>query len=435
MQTIAFERFIRKDEERTYFTIPFEVPEGIERLDIRYDYPRRVPREEDGATIVEEVNIVDLALTAGDGEYVGASGSDRTHIYISAYESAQGYAAVPIAAGTWQVIVGAYKVAPEGVTVRYEVTLTEKQMRRFQGDTHMHTTGSDGVLATAELVDLCRRQRLDFAIITDHNNYSGNDHLPAPSDMTVIPGAEWTHYNGHAGFLGVRRPYRSPFCVNTREQARAQIEEARRAGAMIVVNHPFCQPECGWKWGFDLAPYDAVEIWNGALMLDNENTRCLAWWHAQLCAGRRIAITGGSDFHRPGPLSLPGVPCTCVYAMSRSPEDLLGALRAGRGYVKMSPDAPDVDVRAGEAILGGCAPGNAHVMARFERLRGGDRVVAITDRGEEAHTCPPGGCAMTLELRGGAAKFMRFEIIRTLANGLPPVRVLVSNPIYFDTED
>ena len=49
MQTIAFERFIRKDEERTYFTIPFEVPEGIERLDIRYDYPRRVPREEDGA--------------------------------------------------------------------------------------------------------------------------------------------------------------------------------------------------------------------------------------------------------------------------------------------------------------------------------------------------------------------------------------------------
>ena len=53
MQTIAFERAIRKDEERTYFTLPFEVPEGIERLDIRYDYPRRVAREENGATIVE----------------------------------------------------------------------------------------------------------------------------------------------------------------------------------------------------------------------------------------------------------------------------------------------------------------------------------------------------------------------------------------------
>ena len=29
MQTIAFERAIRKDEERTYFTLPFEVPEGL----------------------------------------------------------------------------------------------------------------------------------------------------------------------------------------------------------------------------------------------------------------------------------------------------------------------------------------------------------------------------------------------------------------------
>ena len=147
MQKIAFERFIRKDEERAYFTLPFEVPEGVERLDIRYDYPRRVAREEDGATVVEEINIIDLALTAGNGEYVGASGSDRTHISISAYESAQGYAAVPISPGTWQIIVGAYKVAPEGVTVRYEITLTEKTLRRFQGDTHMHTTGSDGTLS------------------------------------------------------------------------------------------------------------------------------------------------------------------------------------------------------------------------------------------------------------------------------------------------
>ena len=434
MQTIAFERAIRKDEERTYFTLPFEVPEGIERLDIRYDYPRRVAREENGATIVEEINIVDLALTAGNGEYVGASGSDRTHIYISAYESAQGYAAVPISPGTWQIIVGAYKVAPEGVTVRYEITLTEKTLRRFQGDTHMHTTGSDGTLSIPELVDLCRKQRLDFAIITDHNNYSGNDHLPVPADMTVLPGAEWTHYNGHAGFLGVRRPYRSPFCVNTPEQARAQIEEARQAGAMIVVNHPFCHPECGWKWGFDLAPYDAVEIWNGPLMYENENTACLEWWHSQLCAGRRIPITGGSDFHRPEPMRLPGVPCTCLYAMSRSSDDLFGALRAGHGYVKMSPDMPDIDARAGEAMLGDVAPRGSEAVAHFTRLRGGDRIVAITDRGEESRACPPGGCEMTLRTRDPEAKFIRYEVFRTIARGLPSMRVMVSNPIYFATE-
>lgn len=434
MKSIEFERFIRKDEERQYFTLPFQVPENVERMDIYYDYPRHIQREEDGVAYDTEANIIDLALTAADGEYVGASGSDRSHIYISSYESAQGYAAVSVIPGTWQIIVGAYKVADEGVTVRYRVEFAEKTLRRFRGDTHMHTKGSDGTLTPAELVELGRKQGLDYMFITDHNNYSENFHLPRPSDMTVLPGAEWTHYNGHAGFLGVKRPYRAPFCVNTRSQARAQMEEARAAGAMVVINHPFCRPECGWKWGFDLAPFDAVEIWNGALMLDNENSECLKWWHEQLCQGRRIPVTGGSDFHRPGPLSLPGVPCTCVYAWSRCPEDILSALKKGQGYVKMWPDAPDVEARAGEAVLGGSAPAGTLAEAAFTGLREGDEVRQITDRGQQTRVCPPEGRALKLTMRDPEAKFVRYEVSRKLAKGMPVATILVSNPIYFDAE-
>ena len=99
MQVIEFERFISKDEEHKYFTISFEAPENAERMDFYYEYPRHVQYEKDGVVCDEERNIVDLALTAADGEYVGASGSDRTHIFISSYESAQGYAAVPITPG------------------------------------------------------------------------------------------------------------------------------------------------------------------------------------------------------------------------------------------------------------------------------------------------------------------------------------------------
>ena len=98
------------------------------------------------------------------------------------------------------------------------------------------------MLTSEELVELCRKQHLDYAFITNHNNYSENYCLPRPTDMTILPGTEWTHYNGHSGFLGIKRPYRNPFCVNTPEQARAQIEEAHAAGAMIVFNHPFLQP-------------------------------------------------------------------------------------------------------------------------------------------------------------------------------------------------
>lgn len=432
MKRISFQRLIRPEEERLYFTIPFEVPENIERLDITYTYPRHVETVKDGITLSEERNIIDLALTAGDGEYVGASGSDRSHIFISSYESSQGYTAMPVVPGTWEIIVGAYKIAPEGVTVEYTIELTEKTLRRFTGDTHMHTKGSDGVLSSEELVELCRQQHLDFAFITNHNNYSENFCLPRPVDMTVIPGTEWTHYKGHAGFLGIKRPYRTPFCVNTPEQARAVIEEARAAGAMIVYNHPFCSPECGWKWGFDIAPFDAVEIWNGPLMLDNENTACLEWWNGELCKGKRIPVTGGSDFHSLRPMALPGIPSTCVYAMSRSPEDILSALRAGHGYVKMDPKSPDLEAHAGDAILGDCAEAGAMAEAAFTGLRAGDVLRTITDRGVQENICPPGGKAMKLCFEHSGEKFVRYEVVRYIAKGMPAVRVLVSNPIYFD---
>ena len=433
MASYSFERFIAPSEERLYFTIPFEVPENAAALEIAYDYPRYRVVDEDGMTRREEINIIDLALNAPGGEYVGASGSDRSRVVVSAAHSSQGYARVPVRPGAWEIIVGAYKVAPEGVTVRYTVTTTDKALRLYRGDVHTHTTASDGALTSEELVVLCRQQHLDYVFVTNHNNYAENFNLPHPEDITVIPGTEWTHYKGHANFLGVARPYRNPFCVNTPERAAEIIGEARAAGATIVVNHPFCAPECGWAWGMDLAPFDAVEVWNGPLMYENENAACLAWWHEQLAAGRRVPVTGGSDFHRTGPLSLPGVPCTCLYAPSREPEDLLAALRAGHGYVKMFPDAPDLEARAGDAILGDAAPAGTPVEIHWTGLRAGDTLRAITGAGVvETRACPPGVCAMRVTFRPGDARFVRFEALRPLSRGLPALPVLVSNPIYFD---
>ncbi len=434
-QMLHLTRFIAPEEERAYFTLPFEVPENVEKLTVTYSYPRRIRFEQDGMVCQREDNIIDLALRAPGNRYIGASGSDRNTIELSSQGSSQGYAATSIDAGTWEIIIGAYKVQPAGVTVTYDITFTLKELRRFQGDLHMHTTGSDGVLPPEELAKLCRLQHLDFAFITDHNNYAENDHLPRIPGLTVLPGAEWTHYMGHSNFLGVRRPYVCPFCVNTREEAQATIREARERGAMIVINHPFCKPECGWKWGFDLAPYDAVEIWNGPLMLENENSACLDWWQQQLCQGRHIPVVGGSDFHRLGPMSLPGIPCTCVYALSRSPEDLLAALRQGHAYVKFAPDSPNVAVDANGRIMGDTVPAGTIVRAVFTELHGGDKLRRITDRGVEEITAIPSALEATLTFCPQGERFVRFEVVRAIAHQLPEMPVLISNPVYFQEED
>lgn len=76
----------------------------------------------------------------------------------------------------------------------------------------------------------------------------------------MIPGMELTTNQGHANFLGIIAPVQD-FRVNSSEQVKERIREARSNGARIVLNHPHC-PNCGWEWDW-AADYDWVEIWNG----------------------------------------------------------------------------------------------------------------------------------------------------------------------------
>lgn len=424
-QDIVLHEHIDHARERQYYELPFDVPAGVCRIDIAYRYERhRVTEEENGVTTRREVNIVDLALRDGAGNYVGSSGSDRTHIYVSGWESAQGYAKVEIRAGRWAIIVGAYKIEPAGLDVEYTVTFTFKERRLLRGDTHVHTLGSDGCMSVRDTAETARRLGLDYIFITDHNNYAHNLSSPDVAGITVLPGTEWTHYDGHAGLLGVVQPFRSAFCVNSAEEAWAKLAEARENGALIVLNHPFC-PNCGWHFGMDGDQYDVIEISNGSMHLEL-NRDCLRWWHEELCRGRRLPIIGGSDFHRFEPLRLIGLPTTNLYALSPSPEDILDAVRGGNGFVTMQIGGPTVWAQAGDAILGQSAPAGTPVEIVFENVRAGDRLSVITDQGREDLVVLEAGWRMQLTRSWTDACFCRFEVERD------GVSMLISNPIYFD---
>lgn len=418
----TFTVHIGPEKQGTYFEIPFTVPENICRIDVAYAYPRRRDHAAGGFTVRTEDNIVDLAVRDGNGEFVGSSGSDRNAIHISAWDAAQGYARVDTLPGEWAIICGAYKIEPDGVDVQYTITFTEKERRLLKGDTHMHTLGSDGSMSVYDTAQTAKKLGLDYIFITDHNNYAHNLNLPDLDGITILPGAEWTHYKGHAGLLGVKRPFGSAFCVNTQQEAEQKLAEARANGALIVLNHPFC-PNCGWHFGFDV-PFDLIELWNGGTV-GGANTDCLRWWHEQLCAGKRIPVIGGSDFHRAEPLRMIGLPCTCVYALSPAPADILAAIRAGHSFLTATAGGPTVDAYAGQASLGDTAPGGTPVTITVENLRTGDTVRLITDRGTEELCCPPSAAAFSGERTFGGARFVRFEVVRA---GVP---VLLTNPIYF----
>ncbi len=425
------------------------MPADTESLSLAYRYDRHHEGAagKDGFIARQEVNIIDLGLIAPDGTQVGASGSDKTKIQVSETYATPGYRTCRLVPGEWHILLGAYKVAPTGVTVRYELTFTPKHVRLFKGDLHLHTLASDGVLSIEELAQHALRHGLDFLAITDHNQMVSADSLPRLPGLTLIPGIEWTHFEGHATFLGVDKPYDGPFFANSPQEVRtrfesarthldsvrARFESARARGALIAICHPFDEL-CPFQFDVNSLPFDCLEIWNGPMR--ESNLRAVGLWHSLLMAGRKIPICGGSDYHRSQLFLFPGGPTTCVHAMSASPADILAALRQGHAYLTFAPNGPTLEMIAGEALPGDSVPfprvKETHIAV--SGLLAGDVLQVTTGRGStpllKAGTDGKFEGTYTMKSAG----FARVEILRGFAPGLPLLPALISNPIYFEAE-
>lgn len=229
--------------------------------------------------------------------------------------------------------------------------------------------------------------------------------------------------------LGAERPFDNAFCVNTSDEMKEKLKEAKSRGAIRVLNHPFC-PNCGWKWGMDSADYDLVEVWNGGTWFA-ANTACLKWWDEKLKKGERIPITGGSDFHRTEFGRMIGSPCTCLYTWSRTKKDLMEALASGHGFIVYSPEGPMVEAFADECMMGDEITSEQDIVWRFWNLRRGDQIVFISDRGEEVMEVQPYVHEYHCTKRMAGSKYLRAEVRRqTGAAGNMPA--LVTNPFYLE---
>jgi hypothetical protein len=434
-EKITLQLLIEPARQGTYFTLPFTMPAGIESLSLVYHYERyresEIYQERGSFSARQEINIIDLGLISPDGAQVGASGADKTEIFLTETRATPGYHPHSLDPGEWQILVGAYKVQPEGLTVTYDLTFTYKERRLFKGDFHAHTLASDGVLTANELAWRAKRHGLDFVAITDHNQMVSFDSLPQLPDFTVIPGVEWTHFQGHANFLGVEKPYDLPFFTNTLQEAQQRFETAHQRGAVITVNHPF---EPGMGFQFDLAslPYDCLEIWNGPMR--EPNLLALGFWQSLLAAGKKVPICGGSDYHRDSPFLFLGGPTTCVYAMSSSPSDILSALKMGHAYITFAPDGPALEMNAGECIMGDTVawPEVKEIQITAAGLLTGDIIRVITPTTSTPILTAPAVGRFQAAYAIDAPGFARIEILRSFVPGLPMLPALISNPIYFE---
>jgi len=178
-------------------------------------------------------------------------------------------------------------------------------------------------------------------------------------------------------------------------------------------------------------PFDCLEIWNGPMR--ESNLRAVGLWQQMLMQGLRVPIIGGSDYHRDTPFIFLGGPTMCLYSLSAGVSDLLDALRKGHGFISFAPNGPEVELRAGDAIMGDEVfwknQRDIEIIARG--LVAGDEIRVVTNDGAETiwKAGEDGELSTIYSLKEPG--FVRIEVARPFLPGLPMLPALISNPIYF----
>lgn len=355
-----------KTGESRHFYLPFEVPAKTKSLTLAYQYDKK-----DGANVLD-LGVFDTGFSGSDTDkngFRGWSGGRRNTIFIAENSATNGYIAGKIPNGTWRVILGLYKVAPEGVevtinvkfneidqaaqaelagekTIAYETPKPEnskaesRKPKWFKGDLHAHTFHSDGIWTVKGLLDAAGNNNLDFISITDHNTFSHHAEIDSLAknykNFLVLRGEEVTTYGGHFNVWGLPSGEIIDFRVAPKNTSRINelVADARTLGALASINHPFAFcGGCDWSYG-DWQNFDSVEIWNGEWDISDETA--LKKWDELLQKGSRITAIGSSDTHRPID-SMIGFPTNHIGAKRLTQTDLFAAIKSGRVFISAQP--------------------------------------------------------------------------------------------------
>lgn len=435
MKTLEIKQNISHDRERQYLLFPFEMPAQTERIEIDYLYQKnkesRTSTEIGEFTFLKALNRLDLGLIGPDGRQIGASGSDKDSIFVSNVDATPGYLPDPLEAGTYQIMLGAYVVAEEGVELTFKLRFFPKARRWLKGDLHTHTFASDGQLSIEHLGRHAREHGLDFIAITDHNQPVKRASFPKIEGLTIIPGIEWTHYEGHSNFFGIEKPYDGSFIANTPEEIEDKFRQAKKRGAIISINHPMDE-NCPFLIDISKLPYDLIEVWNGPMR--PANLKAIGMWDQMLKAGKKQVAVCGSDYHRDTFFQRLAGPTINVLSWSASEQDILEAVQSGHSYFTFSPTDLQIDLTIQDSTYGCILNFHPDLKAQIHAtaLEAGDQIKIIDQDGERLLFSSPGKGNWSHEFPVLKAGYIRLEVWRTFYPGVPLLPALVTNPIWVD---
>jgi hypothetical protein len=231
----------------------------------------------------------------------------------------------------------------------------------FKGNTHTHTTESDGDSSPEYVAGWYKDHGYRFLILSDHNTLTDIEPLNHLSsrDFLLIPGEEVTsgfdgrpvHVNG-LNLYSLVEPRREATLVAT---LQANVNAVNEAGAVPHVNHP--------NFGWALSPedltrvggYRLLEIFNGHPSVHNQGGGGYPGmeevWDILLTRGKRIFGIAVDDAHHfqgefAPDRANPGRGWVAVETKELSAEAVMEALEEGRFYASTGVELEEVVAEA-----------------------------------------------------------------------------------------
>ena len=245
----------------------------------------------------------------------------------------------------------------------------------YRGNTHSHSTESDGRLPMADRFAAYREEGYNFLVLTDHRKV--NDVSAHSRDgFLAISGSEVHPDNPYGGdtyhIVAINLHER----VNCTElHPNAVIEEIKRQGGEAVLCHPYW---CGHTL-LDYLPlngYFAVEVYNDTCMGIGKGFSEQAWDDLLDKAGRPVFGIASDDAH--------GTEHDCfhgwvmVKASELTTDAIMTAFRTGAFYSTLGPEIIDLDVvgedEEKQSVAVKCSPAQS-IVFKAQRSRG-KRIVA-----------------------------------------------------------
>ena len=229
----------------------------------------------------------------------------------------------------------------------------------FKGNTHTHTTCSDGVRTPAEAAEWYRGAGYDFLFLTDHEHKLANPRALPDFDgldgagMRVLPGLEvYVDLDDppdrtlHVVALGTARTgvWRPDWSL------RRTIEFILGEGGVPVIGHPYYSAVVDEEIA-DVRGCVGVEVFNTTCEVTCGNGFARSHWDFLLRRGIPIHGVATDDAHWCRQVPDYGKGWIMLKAQDLSQGSILGALRDGSFYASTGPEFIDVSLSEGEVAV------------------------------------------------------------------------------------